>query len=286
MGIHGAAGNVVSQKHEEQKKRIMQSRYPPNKTVTIRRPFAPTVRPALPVVCPASAAGPQMNTSSCAIQTFVYKETRPALYYDERRMRGTHGTVERYAFNQQYIERLADGDPEVGRHFADYFGEMLLLKLRYRLRNPQAVEDLRQETFVRIFRAIQKKDGIVYPERFGAFVNSVCENVLLEYFRSGKSTFQMPENGPDPVDRSRSAESEMIVSERRRLVEKTLASLPEKDRKVLRGIYLEEKDKDQLCEELNISRNNLRIRVHRALERFRLSCREDERLSRASSVLG
>jgi RNA polymerase sigma-70 factor (ECF subfamily) len=227
-----------------------------------------------------------MNTSACAVQELVYRKTQPALYYYERRQRGTHGTVERYAFNQQYIDRLAGGDAEVGRHFADYFGEMLLIKLRCRLKNAQAVEDLRQETFVRIFRAIRKERGIEYPERFGAFVNSVCENVLLEYFRSGKSTFQIPENSPEPVDQARSAESELITGERRRLVEKMLSQMSEKDRKVLRGVYLEEKDKDQLCGELKISRNNLRIRVHRALERFRLSCRENDQLSRTSGVAG
>lgn len=227
-----------------------------------------------------------MNTLSRAVQAVVYKESQPALYYYERHQRGTLGNVERYAFNQQYIERLANGDAEVGRHFADYFGEMLLIKLRCRLKNPQAVEDLRQETFVRVFRAIRKKEGIVYPERFGAFVNSVCDNVLLEFFRSGKSTFQIMENLPDPMDQSSSAESGLITRERRRLVEETLAQLPEKDRKVLRGVYLEEKDKDQLCDELKISRNNLRIRVHRALERFRLSCRENERLSAASRMAG
>jgi RNA polymerase sigma-70 factor (ECF subfamily) len=227
-----------------------------------------------------------MNTPSCPAQTLIYKESQPALYYYERRQRGTHGTVERYAFNQQYIERLAGGDAEVGRHFAEYFGEMLLIKLRCRLRNQQAVEDLRQETYVRVFRAIRKKDGVVYPERLGAFVNSVCENLLLEFFRSGKSTFQIMENSPEPVDQSSGAESELITRERRRLVEETLAQLSETDRKVLRGVYLEERDKDQLCDELKISRNNLRIRVHRALERFRSSCRQDKRLSRASGMAG
>jgi RNA polymerase sigma-70 factor (ECF subfamily) len=223
---------------------------------------------------------------SCAVQTLVYKESQAALYYNERRQRGTHGKVERYAFNQEYIDRLAGGDSEVGRHFAEYFGEMLLIKLRCRLKSAQAVEDLRQETFVRIFRTIRKKDGIAYPERFGAFVNSVCENVLLEYFRSGKSTFQITENSPEPVDQARSAESELITGERKRLVEKLLSQLSEKDRKVLRGVYLEEKDKDQLCDELNINRNNLRIRVHRALERFRSSIQESEQDSRTSRAAG
>ena len=227
-----------------------------------------------------------MNNLSCTVQTLVYKDSQRALYWRERGQRGTYGTVERYAFDQEYVERLAGGDAEVGRHFAEYFGEMLLVKLRSRLKSPQAVGDLRQETFVRVFRALRKKDGIVYPERLGAFVNSVCENVLLEFFRSGKSTFQIPEDGPEPADQATSAESDLITGERKRLVEKMLSQLSDTDRKVLRGVYLDERDKDQLCDELKISRNNLRIRVHRALARFRLSFHDNEQLSRASRAAG
>jgi RNA polymerase sigma-70 factor (ECF subfamily) len=226
----------------------------------------------------------QGDNLSSAVQSLVCKDGQPALYYPERRQFKPRGTVERYPFDQEYLERLAAGDAEVGRHFATYFGEMLLIKLRGRLKSPQAIADLRQETFVRVIRTLQKKDGITYPERFGGFVNSVCENVLLEFFRSGKSTFQIPEDSPEPVDTSGSAESELITEERKRLVAKLLSQLSEKDRQVLRGVYLDEKDKDQLCEELKISRSNLRIRVHRALARFRSTFQDNEQLSRTASA--
>lgn len=197
----------------------------------------------------------------------------PVHYRQQRR-----SAVERYAFDREYVERLAQGDPDVERHFVSYFGELLLIKLRGRVRSPQAVADLRQETFLRVLKALRTNRTVSHPERFGSFVNSVCENVLLEYYRSSKGPAQMQEDMPEPRDVSSSAESELIGKERCQMVKTVLAELSDSDRKLLRRVFLEERDKDQICDELNIDRNYLRVRVHRALARFR-SCVQEKGLS-------
>ena len=110
----------------------------------------------------------------------------PPLYHRFSRVgRG----LERKVFDQDYVNRLTEGDPETEAHFTSYFGALLLIKLRGRLRSPQLVEDARQETFLRVLNVLRKKGGVQHPERLGAFVNSVCENVLSEMFRAG-SRFQ------------------------------------------------------------------------------------------------
>jgi RNA polymerase sigma-70 factor (ECF subfamily) len=38
---------------------------------------------------------------------------------------------------------------------------------------------------------------------------------------------------------------------------------------MLREVFVEERDKNELCAELGISRNNLRVRLHRILQRYR-----------------
>jgi RNA polymerase sigma-70 factor (ECF subfamily) len=43
----------------------------------------------------------------------------------------------------------------------------------------------------------------------------------------------------------------------------------EKDRQLLRRVFLEEEDKDQVCREFQIDRNYLRVLLHRARLRFR-----------------
>ncbi len=180
-------------------------------------------------------------------------------------------SLERKVFDQDYVNRLTEGDPETESHFTQYFGGLLLMKLRGRLRSPQLVEDARQETFLRVLNVLRNKGGVQHPERLGAFVNSVCENVLSETFRAGSRFQQVPENAVEPADESANAESYCLSEERKTIIRKVMISLSKPDQQILRKVFLEEQDKDEICQEMGIDRDYLRVRVHRALARFRNS---------------
>lgn len=172
------------------------------------------------------------------------------------------------SFNQEYVQRLRDGDPDTQRHFTRYFGDLLSIKLRSRVRSPHLIEEIRQETFLRVL-LIVRRDGIAHPERLGAFVNSVCNNVVLEMFRhEGRST-PMPESAPEVADEGPSPESVFYARQRKSLVQKILERLPEKDRELLRQTFLEERDKDEICRVFQVDRDYLRVLLHRAKARFR-----------------
>jgi RNA polymerase sigma-70 factor (ECF subfamily) len=94
--------------------------------------------------------------------------------------RGKGGIV-REAVDRKYVDRLRNRDPETEAHFTRYFGDLLRIKLRARLRSAQLIDDLRQETFLRVLTALRKSDGIEHPERLGAFVNAVCDNLLYSF---------------------------------------------------------------------------------------------------------
>jgi RNA polymerase sigma-70 factor (ECF subfamily) len=225
--------------------------------------------------------GRSLSSAAPAASSFDCKTASPKLQSAERAPRRP---LERYAFDREYIERLAHGDAETESHFVAYFGELLLIKLRGRLRNPQAAADLRQEVFLRCFRSLRKENGIVHPERIGAYVCSVCENVLHEHFRSDKNTVEIGEGATEPVDGSRSTESELIAEERTQIVKRVLSELAEPDRKLIREVFLEERDKDQICQEMEIDRNYLRVRVHRALARFRSLYKERDSRTRVAGA--
>lgn len=192
---------------------------------------------------------------------------RMPLYY---RRNVSRGGLERHLFDRHYIELLSQGDEETERHFTQYFGDLLFIKLRGRLRSPQLAEDARQETLLRVLTRVRNKGGIEFPERLGAFVNSVCENVLSEFFRAESRFTPVPEHAPEPADSRATVESEFISDERKALVHAALGKLPDTDRQLLRRVFLEEKDKDEIATEFGITRDYLRVRVHRAVARLRL----------------
>lgn len=174
------------------------------------------------------------------------------------------------AFDAPYVERLRSGDFRTQEHFVAYFGELIQLKLRSRLRTPQAIEDVRQETFARVFAALRTPNGIRQPERLGAFVNSICNNVLLEHYRNSSrdsSIEDEPEHDfPDPLIDVLGAVAAKQMEEQ---VRQILSELPERDRGLIRAVFLEERDKDEVCREFQVDRDYLRVLLHRAKRAFK-----------------
>jgi len=177
--------------------------------------------------------------------------------------------LERFEFDLGYIERLVGGDPETERHFTRYFGDLLTLKLRTRLRSAALVEDAKQETFVRVLSVLKQKGGISSPQALGAFVNSVCNNVLFETYRSGSKVTPLEEGYDEPDERRPGAESTLLVGEEREKVQQVLSGLPKKDQELLRLLFIEELDKDDVCRTMNVDRNYLRVLLHRAKAHFK-----------------
>lgn len=175
------------------------------------------------------------------------------------------------AFDAPYLERLQRGDAGTERHFASYFGELIRLKLRSRLSSKEAIEDVTQETFVRVLALVRAKDGIRQPERLGALVNSVCNHVLMEHYRAHRRMDSSLDEEPEQsfVDERISVSGLLAVDETEQMVRRILGELSERDRRLLQSVLLEERDKDEVCAELGLSRDYLRVLVHRAKQSFK-----------------
>jgi RNA polymerase sigma-70 factor, ECF subfamily len=173
------------------------------------------------------------------------------------------------SFDESYVERLQAGDFRTQEHFVAYFSELIQLKLRSRLHSPQAIEDVRQETFTRVFAAL-RGGKIRQPERLGAFVNSMCNNVLLEHYRASSrdSSLDDQEQQDFPatnVDVLGAVAAKQMGEKIREILEE----MPERDRRLLREIFLEERDKDEVCKDFGVDREYLRVLLYRAKQSFK-----------------
>ncbi len=173
------------------------------------------------------------------------------------------------SFDESYVERLQTGDFRTQEHFVAYFSELIQLKLRSKLNSPQAIEDVRQETFTRVFAAL-RSGKIRQPDRLGAFVNSMCNNVLLEHYRANSRNDSLddeeqPEIPAANVDVLGTIAAKQIGDKIREILEE----LPERDRRLLRDVFLEERDKDEVCSEFGVDREYLRVLLHRAKLSFK-----------------
>jgi len=174
-------------------------------------------------------------------------------------------------FDESYLERLRAGDFRTQEHFAAYFGELVRVKLRSRVRSPQDIEDIRQETFSRVLKTLRSPHGLREPEKLGAFVNATCNNVRNEYYRAGirEAPLEDEEQPPEHPDPGPSALDQLLSRDVQEQVRKILDELSERDRRMIREVLLEERNKDEVCRELGVDREYLRVLLHRAKQSFR-----------------
>lgn len=173
-------------------------------------------------------------------------------------------------FDASYVNKLRAGDTPTEQHFIAYFSELMLLKLRPRLGRPELIEDVKQETFSRALSLIRSEGGLRHAERLGPLVNSICNNVLMEQYRTSSRAEPLEDEAAGRlVETGPNALSMVIADDTRRLVRQALDGLNERDRSLLRAVFLEERDKDEVCQELGVDRDYLRVLLHRAKGSFR-----------------
>jgi RNA polymerase sigma-70 factor (ECF subfamily) len=149
--------------------------------------------------------------------------------------------------------------------------ERLRLKLRYKVlyhvgHNCPDVDDLVQETLTRFVRAGQQGQIRNNAEEFGPFVNGVCRNVILEYRRRIR---REPLADPEIPIRDTGVRPDAEIFEMRQAIDHGLSELAERDRTVLRLLYLEGKEKEDICRDLGMTDAQFRVVLFRAKERFR-----------------
>jgi RNA polymerase sigma-70 factor (ECF subfamily) len=184
--------------------------------------------------------------------------------------------VDFFVFDKSYVERLRAGDRSTEDHFVTYFEQLLRIKLRARTLTSDKVEDLRQETFIRVIAAVRREGGVRQPERFGAFVNSICNNVLLEHYRSSAKNQPLDEVHFEIPDKVLDLEGMLVTKESSERVRQVLNDMPQKDRDLLRALFFLDMDKDDICREFGVDRDYLRVLVHRAKDKFRVLYEKDQ----------
>jgi RNA polymerase sigma-70 factor (ECF subfamily) len=175
--------------------------------------------------------------------------------------------VELYSFDEKYLQLLAQGDRATQEHFVAYFKRLLRIKLRGRKLGSADIEDVQQETLLRVLVAV-RSDDVRHAERLGPYVNSVCNNVLKEKYRDIVRNHHVDLDSVDVADGGADLEGGMIAKEKAKMVHKTLGKLPARDQKILEAV-LQGRDKDQICQELGIDRGYLRVLTHRASTNFK-----------------
>jgi RNA polymerase sigma factor (sigma-70 family) len=80
----------------------------------------------------------------------------------------------------------------------------------------------------------------------------------------------------DIPDKVLDLEGMLVTKQSAERVRQILHEMPQRDRDVLRAIFLEEKEKDEVCREFGVDRDYLRVLLHRAKDKFKALYEKDQ----------
>jgi len=184
-------------------------------------------------------------------------------------------------FDQHYVDRLRRGCALTATHFSDHFSRLLNAVLRRYVRRSDLIDDIRQETLLRVLQIVNRED--FRPERFDAFVLRTARLVSYEMMRAEGRYCQPPENAPERADTRPTPEANAINRACAKRTSETLASMEGRDGRILSMILEEEADRPEICRRFGMTESYLRVVIHRARARFQQkACEVESGLGRAA----
>ncbi len=179
--------------------------------------------------------------------------------------------------------RRARHDPEAFRALYDRWAPPVLRYLQRRVGDPQVALDLTAETFAVAF---EKAGRFRWTGRSpGAWIFGIAKHQLTRYFRSQaverRALDRLGVELPSYDDEALRRVEELVDNEGLRLmVEATLATVGERDRRVLELRFVDRLPYTDVAEALGCSVGAARVRCHRALTRL------EERLAQFEQIQG
>jgi RNA polymerase sigma-70 factor, ECF subfamily len=174
-----------------------------------------------------------------------------------------------YPFDDDYVRRLREGDRVIEDHYSGYFKPLLTAALHRRGMSFVDIEDVIQDTHLRVLNQLRNGRGIRDSHAFGGLVYTTCIHVAQEFERKRRKTTELDENRPSPdPDALRGLLRKEVETRVRRALQELARENP-RDARILHDLYFRERTKDQICENHGVDRDYLRVLLHRALKKFR-----------------
>lgn len=178
------------------------------------------------------------------------------------------------------VRRLCAGDERAYATLMRTYAARLLAVARRLVRDEEDARDVMQEAWLQVFRALPRFEQ---QARLATWLHRIVVNAALMKLRSRRRRpVSLPDESPPgewdvPSDES-TAEEALLAEERRALVQRALARLPEAHRGVLLLRDFEELDTDETATRLGTSVDAAKTRLHRARRALRSAIESEQAL--------
>jgi RNA polymerase sigma-70 factor, ECF subfamily len=151
-----------------------------------------------------------------------------------------------------------------------------LYHLAYRmLSNRQEAEDVVQETFLRVFRSLDRYDETM---KFSTWIYRISTNLCIDRLRKRRASYSLDADVSDGegtdwhamlASEEPGPEGQLMLSETQRRIREAIDTLPEKYKSIVILRYLHDMSLQEIGDVLDMPVTTVKTRVHRGREFLR-----------------
>ena len=164
------------------------------------------------------------------------------------------------------IYRVQAGDEGA---FADlmreYYGFVYTIVIRI-VDNPHDVEEVVQDTFFNAYRGLTQLEDAV---KFKSWLAEIARNCARQWVRKRRiNTVSLDDVAEGVLQTQDSPDEQLVRQEQRKLIRRTMETLPQKDREIARAFYLEGASYSELTSTHGLSHKAISFRLSRAKQQL------------------
>ncbi len=180
----------------------------------------------------------------------------------------------------QLIKRAINGDQRAYEAILKRYKNGISSMIYQMIKNREETEDLVQETFMKAFNSLERYNDHyafstwLYKIAFNHCIDAIRKKKLKTLpldkpiqLREGEVHHQISNNCPTP-------EGDLLFAEKKRLIQKTIDSLPERYRTAIILRHQQERSYEEISQILNIPLGTVKARIFRAREMLKKKLRE------------
>ena len=174
---------------------------------------------------------------------------------------------------------IYQGDKDAEAALFERFYKPVLYVLERKTGDPEQAQDLCQESLCIMIERLRTQP-LAEPDKLSSFLHQIAHNLHIAEVRKSErrqthANLELLERCAAP---GQNQLRQLLLQRSKDAVHKLIAALPnERDRKLLYGYYIEERDKDELCAELELSQRHFDKVLFRAKQRFKELVLEDDK---------
>lgn len=171
--------------------------------------------------------------------------------------------------NDNYlIESIVKGDTKAYAQLVNRYKDLVYTLSIRMLRNREEAEEVAQDTFIKVFKSLNKFKG---DSKFSTWIYKVTYNTCLDRIKKNKkyiNDIAIDEFTVNKLDAIDNALENMIKEEKSMCIKNCINMLPEDSSALLTLFYFEELSLEEISKIINIEVNTVKVKLFRARKKL------------------